>query len=202
MYPENNQQQSYSVDYLNQIAPQGPKRSFGGPFFKIFVGLGIAIVVVVILVIVANLGRSGQSASLERLAARLSSTATIVTDAQDNLASSKLRTANSNLSLYLTNSLRDLTPLLEARNVSLEKLPANITRDEDTTDLTNTLEDARLNGIYDSVYSRELSYRLQTIVFLVDQLRDRTTDQATKDFLEAARENLQPIQTQLQTYAG
>lgn len=202
MYPDNNQppQQSYSIDYLNQIAPQKPKKSLGGPFLKIFVGLGIVAVIVIIVGVVLNM-QAVQAPSMTLLAARLSATEKIVNDSQNDLTSGRLRTANSNLSLYLTNITRDLDPLLASDGHSMSKLPSSVVEAESTEDLSTKLENDRLLGVFDSSYSREMSYKLQTIIYLISQLQESTTGDRL-EFLNKARNDLEPIQNELANYTS
>jgi hypothetical protein len=192
--PQSTPQPNLSVDYLNQIAPQAPKRKI--PLTKkqlmIFGALGLAIIIVVILVIVINLGSNKKP--LEQLAARLQSTQTIATDAATKLKDSQLRALNSNLEIYLTNTNRDIAAPLLKDNIIVTKLDKSIVASEAGTDISARLEDARLNAVYDSTYAREMSYRLDTIVALMKQIYESTSNTTLKTFLNDAYTNLIPTQ--------
>lgn len=183
-----------SVDYLNQIAPQVPKRKL--PFTKmqliIFGVLGILLIGVLILA--ATLNGSGSKKPTQQLAARLQSTQAIVVDAKTKLKSSQLRALNSNLDIYLTNTNRDIAVPLLKDKVDVAKLDAKIVTAEAGADISLRLEDARLNAIYDRTYAREIAYRLDTIVTLMRQIYESTNNKDLKTFLDSAYTNLEPTQ--------
>ncbi|MDB5166943.1 MAG: hypothetical protein JWN26_88 [Candidatus Saccharibacteria bacterium] len=185
-----------SVDYLNQIAPQAPKRKIPLTRKQMIVAgiLGGAFIIVMILVIAVGLGGGGTKKQLEQLAARLQSTQTIVTAADSELNDSQLRALNSNLNIYLTNTNRDIAAPLLKDGIDVTKLDSSIVASESGADVTARLEDARLNAVYDSTYAREIAYRLATIVSLMRQINSSTSNQDLKTFLAGAYTNLQPTQ--------
>lgn len=193
MDPNQPQQPAYSIDYLNQIAPQSTKRSFfSKKQFIIGSALALVILIVVIVSIILNVG--GSAKPLQQLAARLQSTETIVGDAGDTLKSSQLRALNSNLKIYLTNTNRDIVAPLTSEGITISKIDKAITTAEAGTEITDRLEDARLNAIYDRTYAREMSYRLETIIALMRQIYTSTRNQDLKTFLSRAYTSLEPTQ--------
>jgi hypothetical protein len=206
MNPQQPQQQSpvppagSSLDYLNQIAPTTTKTSLFGikgplkPIHYIFAGLVGLLVIVLIVSIVANSASSGNTGKMQHLAARLTTTATIVNSAEANLKDGKLKTLNSNLKLFLTNTNRDIVAPFGKLGVNTNKLPKSIVTSEAATDVSARLEDARLNAVYDSTYAREMSYQLATTLSLMKEIYSSTKNKEAKDFLETAYSNLQPTQ--------
>lgn len=197
MYPDNQPTQS-SLDYLNQIAVQAPKKK---PFFinkLVLIGGGLTIAVV-IAIIIANVISSGIK-PIERLAARLVATSGIVDDSTSKVQSSQLRTFNGNLKIYLTNTIRDITPILTKQNININKLNPKATSAESNTSTLATLEDARLNAVYDRTYAREMSYKLATIIALIRQISGSTGNKDLKTFLDNADTNLDPIQKQFSDF--
>lgn len=194
MYP-NQQQQNYSVDYLNQIAPQASKRGLDPKFRLIAIILGIATVLTIALVVITSLGGS-PTENLQQLAARLATTEKLATDAQHNLKSSELRSLNGSLKILLTNTNRDIAEPLKLSGVSVGKLDKSIVAKESGTKITETLEDARLNATYDRTYAREMSYQLETVTLLMQQLYKDTSSESLKTFLDTSYKNIQPIQKQ------
>jgi hypothetical protein len=183
------------TDYLNQIAPQAPKKQLLKLGIKQVVVVGIALIVLVsVLAGVANSIAASKTAPLEHLAARLNATQTIVTGAQQNLKSSDLRGLNSNLSLYMTNTNRDIAAPLLSAGVDVTKLDANIVAAESTTALAARLEDARLNAVYDSHYATEMTYQLSTLLTLMSQIYNSTSNAQLKAFLTSAYNNLKPTE--------
>ncbi|MFY9228294.1 MAG: hypothetical protein WAO28_03135 [Candidatus Microsaccharimonas sp.] len=184
-----------SADYLNQIAPKTSRlpRFQLGPKLFLMIG-GVLVLLVIILSISVNSIAAGQRRPLEKLAARLQSTETVVKDAQVNLKSSQLRSLNSELKLFMADTNRDLADPLKLAGVDVKKLSATAVKNESTTELTDRLEDARLNAIYDRTYAREMAYRLDTIITLMEQIYDSTSSTSLKTFLETTYKKLEPTQ--------
>lgn len=191
----NPNQPSYSVDYLNQIAPQAPKRR--GLSHKqtiLAIAGGFAVLLVIMLSIIVT--SSGSKKPEQHLAARLLSTETIVGGAQGKLKSTQLRTLNSNLSIYLTNTNRDIAAPLLKGGIDVTKLDKKVIASESGKTITDKLEDARLNADFDRTYAREIAYRLETITLLMKQLYGSTSSKSFKTFLDNAYTNLEPTQKQ------
>ncbi|MFZ2125963.1 MAG: hypothetical protein WAV04_00420 [Candidatus Microsaccharimonas sp.] len=188
-------------DYLNQIAPQAPKvlPFKAGP--RLFLIIGAVLVVLVSgIAITLNIIRSAQQAPLETLSARLTTTQTIVNDAQANLKSSQLRSLNSNLAIYLTNTTRDIGEPLLANGINTAKLPDSVTKAESGDAIAARLEDARLNAVFDRTYAREMTYQLSTTLTLMKQIRDSTGSASLKTFLDTAITNLEPTQASFASF--
>lgn len=192
-----------SIDYLNQIAPEAPKKRGlrGLSTFQLAILGGAALIIIILIAsIIAASSGSGGGSSTEKLAARLTSTETIVSGAQAKLKSSELRTLNSNLKIYLTNTNRDIVAPLTAVGINVKQLDPAVTKAEAGTDVLLRLEDARLNAIYDRTYAREMSYRLDTIVSLMQKIRASTGNEKMKSFLDSAITNLTPTQKEFSDY--
>lgn len=192
------QQPQYSIDYLNQIAPQQHKPKLALPRFVI----PMLIAAVVLFVAMAGFAaaRGGSSSDLPTIAMRLQSLQTVADGAQSKIKSNQLRVTNSNLSLYLTNANRDIAIPLKATGSDPTKITPSTAIKADTTALTNTLEDARLNAIYDRVYARNMDYELSTLLLQMAQLRKATSSTSTQTFIDATSANLKTTQTQFANY--
>jgi len=190
-----------SPDYLNQIAPQAPKVlpfKFGP---KLFILIGAALVILVIIgAIVINLITSAQREPLETLSARLTTTQTITNDAQENLKSTQLRSLNSNLAIYFTNTLRDISAPLTSNGIDTAKLPDSIIKAESGDAIAERLENARLNAVFDRTYAREMTYQLGTTLTLMKQIRDSTSSSSLRTFLDTAITNLEPTQASFASF--
>lgn len=203
MYPNYPQQTPPTPppDYLNQISPQAPRRA---PFhlgLKQVILLGIALVVVMIaLVTLINSIASSGRAPLEHLSVQLTATEVVATAAQTNLKSSKLRSLNSNLKIYLTNTNRDAVAPLLAAGIDVKKPSKSIVAQESTTALTAALEDARLNGVYDRTYAREMAFRLGNHLTLMQQALASARGATLKVFLQSSYDNLKPTQVAFADY--
>jgi len=197
--PPTQQQAGTSLDYLNQIAPNSGKKTLpliGGPLkpvHYIFATLIALLVITLIISIVANAGGGGKT-KLERLAARLTTTAKIVDSAEPDLKSTVLRGLNSNLKLSLANTNREIVAPFAKVGVTTNKLSKSIVADEAAKDVTDRLEDARLNAVYDSTYAREMAYQLDTILTLMKDVYSSTRSEQVKTFLDTSFKNLEPTQ--------
>lgn len=199
MYPNNNQYTN-PADYLNQISTHIPqKKNFlsGKPPLLV---AGVAAVILLVLIMAVSSIFSGGIKPTEQLAARLVSTSSTAENATTNLKSSQLRALNSNLKLYLTNTIRDITPILATDGVKISSLNKKATAAESNVDLLSTLEDARLNVVYDRTYAREMSYQLDTILTLMLKINNSTNSKSLKAFLADARTNLEAIQKQFSDF--
>ena len=183
------------ADYMNQIAPQMPKRPLGklGIRQVLILGGGL-IIAVIILAIIVNSVAAGKRDPLEHLSARLTSTQAVVVAAQANLKSSKLKSLNGNLTLYMTNTNRDVSKPLLSAGINTAKLSKTIVASEAPTSLVARLEDARLNAVYDRTYAREMTYQLGTLLTLMKQIYNGTGNPELKTFLKSAYDNLSPTQ--------
>lgn len=186
---------AFPTNYLNQIAPQAPKKPVFTFGIKQIILIGIALIaLVVILAVVTGNITSSKKDPLEHLSARLTATQAVVTAAQPNLKSSTLRSLNSNLNLYMTNTNRDITAPLTSAGINTKQLSKPIVASESTTALSARLEDARLNAVFDRTYAREMAYQLGTLMTLMNQISKSTSNARLKTFLKSAYDNLTPTQ--------
>ena len=151
--PENNPT-AIPMSYLDQIAAPPPKKA---NFFNNKIALFGAIAVGLLVIILGVSIIPKPVDPVASLAARLSATKKVADDASSKLKDSQLRSINSNLKIYLTNTIRNITPFLTEQNITLTKIDAKITAAEATTEMEARLEDARLNATYDRTYAREMS---------------------------------------------
>jgi hypothetical protein len=198
MNPDQNQ---YPVDYLNQIAPEAPKRGIGNRLFLGVIGGGLLLAIIVGIFLLASAG-GGSTQKMQTLAARLATLEKIATDSQKTIKSGQLRSTNSNLGIFLTNANRDIAEPLANNDVDIKKLDSSITARENGEELKATLEDARLNAVFDQVYAREMAYQLQTVAALMKEIYDSTNSKSLKDFLIATDNNLRPINEQFTTFTA
>jgi hypothetical protein len=159
----------------------------------IMIGAVLVVLVVILAVVVNNIAGSGRS-PLEHLSARLTATQAVANSAQVNLKSSELRSLNSNLKLYLTNTNRDITAPLLSAGVDAAKLDKSIVKAESTVSMSARLEDARLNAVYDRTYAREMAYQLGQTMTLMEQINSSTNNSKMKAFLRSAYSSLKPTQ--------
>ena len=197
-----NDKQDESSSYLDEIAP---KNINSGNFLNkkttlVFIILGILTFITLLLVAFVQL-TTVSSDTTEQLAARLTSIKSTADESVDNLKSSNIRAINSDLKIYLTNTIRDLKPILEKKNINIEKLNPKILKAESNEKLLERLEDARLNAVFDRTYAREMSYKLESTINLLTKIIKTNKDAEFKIFLENARSNLVPIQEEFESFS-
>ncbi len=200
MNPRNGQT---SLDYLNQIAPEAPKpKRFGLNLKTVLIVSAVLMIIVIIASLFASLSANSPKNDWQRLSAKLTATEAVTSKANSIIKNSQLRSINSNLKLYITNTKRDLNPKLVTLGVDVEKLPENIVAKENGTGMTERLETGRLNAKYDSTYAREMAYQLGTILALYQKLYASSNSAADKEFLGAAYENLKPTQESIANFSA
>ena len=198
-----NPQQELPPNYLDEIAPQAPKRSFQLNKMRLLILIGIAAVIVVLIIagFVAAL-TSARKQPWEQLAARLAATSEVVESSEGKIKNSQLRSTNSNLKISLTNTQRDLAAPLATANVNPEALSASVTKAESSAAMLERLEDARLNAKYDSTYAREMSYQLANILTVLTQLYNASTNEDNRTYLKSTYDNIQPVHKSLSEFSA
>jgi hypothetical protein len=191
-----NDNQPISPDYLNQIAPQIPQKAGFPVPIPILIGGLIAVFIAIALMSITSMMASGNTNKTGQLAARLSNTEIIVKAEAGKIRNSQLRAYNSNLTDYLANTIRDIGPLLISEKIDMKKLDVKLVAAETNInkEMLANLEDARLNGVYERTYAREMTYKLDTTLTLMRQIYTSTKHNKLKVFLEDAYNNLEPIQ--------
>ncbi len=189
------------LDYLNQIAPQQPKRRVIGtlrPLHYVIGGIIIVLGLVLIIGLVVR-GTSNPTRDMQHLVARLQTTATIANNADKSIKDGQLSVVNSNLEIYLTNTNRDIAAPFKKAGVG-SKIPKDVISTENGNDLSARLEDARLNAVFDSTYAREMAYQLSSIMTLMKKVYQSTDNKDVKTFLETAYNNLQPTEQSFSSF--
>jgi hypothetical protein len=194
------QQEQYPVDYLNQISTQQQKPGITNKRFLLFIGGAVALILIAVIFMVASSGVTGPKEKMQTLAARLLTLQTVASDAQVNLKSGDLRDTNSNLTIFLTNTNRDIAEPLAESGIDVEKLDEKIVAQESGETLTADLEEARLNAVFDRTYAREMSYQLDTVSVLIREIYNSTNNASFKSFLENTNANLEPLREQFSNF--
>jgi hypothetical protein len=202
MDPTSNPNQSqYSIDYLNQIAPQEKKPGLSNRLFLFIAGGGLLLAIIVGIFALTSSG-TGPTQKMQTLAARLTALQSISDKAQKNIKSGDLRSTNSSLTIFLTNANHDIVTPFGKNGVDIKKIDKKIITKESGADLTKKLEDARLNAIYDRTYSSEMSYQLQTVAALMTDIYKNSKSKSLKEFLVTTDNNLTPIKNQFKEFSA
>lgn len=189
MYQDNYNQNP--ADYLDQIAPSTQNNNWILSKKPLFIGLIIALGLLIIISAVSIFSKN--TATTARLAVRLTNTQTLVKNETKNVKSTQLRATNANLASFLTNAIREVEPFLAKEGIKIKSIDKKIIISEADTELIAVLEDARLNATFDRTYSREMAYKLETIITLMNQISKSSNSKSLKTHLGASVENLTPI---------
>lgn len=206
MYPDQNQNQTgqpqnppqYPVDYLNQIAPQPKKKGISNRLLLFLAGGGLLLAIVI--GIFALTSSSGPTQKMQTLAARLITLHDISDKAQKSIKSADLRDINSSITIILTNTNHDIVAPLKEFDIDIKNLDKEIETAEDGTELSQTLENARLNAVFDRTYAREMSYQIETVTALMQDIYSSTSNKSLKAVLENTNASLEPLKTQLNDF--
>lgn len=143
-----------------------------------------------------------QVISLERLSLRLQTLEKVSKSSHTQLKSSSLRSINSNLKTTLINTNRDIAEPLTAAKIEVSKIDKRLIAEENGEKLLATLENARLNALFDRTYAREMSYQLETSMVLMNSLLKTTRSTSLKTFLNTAMKDLGALQKQFSEYSA
>lgn len=191
------------LDYLNEIAPQAQKKpGFTLNMRTVIFGAIIVFVLIITLVTIVGGINGSRKEPWERFTARLGATTTHVDSSSNKIKNSQLRSLNSDLKLYITNTQRDLAAPLERLEINPSKISKTIIAEETGTGMAERLENGRLNAKYDSTYAREMTYQLATILSLLQQLYAASSNPETRAFLETAYNNLQPTYESIESFSA
>lgn len=190
-----NDEPRYAIDYLDSIAtvPKGGSKPVSDKLFFSLIGGGLLLALIVGLLFVFLSSGSSPKQDLARLSAKLQSLQTIADTTQENIVSNNLRGTNSTLSLTLTNAAADLAPLLSSNGINPEKLDKKLTEAEETDVILKELDDAWLNAVIDRSYAREMSYQLERLILLINQIENKTKDSSLKEYLVVTRDKMDPL---------
>ena len=82
----------------------------------------------------------------------------------------------------------------------MAKADKSLIASEAKTDMLKSLEDARLNGVYDNRYAYEMKYQLDLTLAQLNQVARQTNSASLKDFSNNTAANLTPIRQQFIDY--
>jgi len=189
------------LDYLNAIAPQ-PQSKTINPL--ILWGLiGAALITVIMIVIGMASGGNTPTKQLTTVGASAANLQKLTEGADNNIQSSELRSINSSLSITLANTNRDLAVPIKQQKINLKNVKKNKTVAAVAAgyaEIGERLEDARLNGVYDRTYVRELTFLLKTLHADMEELYNSSRSKSLKTTLETNDNNLAPLLESLEAF--
>lgn len=190
------------IDYLEQIAPK-EKASFGFSRKQVAIVGGVVLLTFIGFAVATVLqgNRPNINALSQQVTTRVATTGFIAKESQRHLQSRELDALTSSLVIQLANTSTGLTTAFAEAGVGVGGAK-DATVDDTSAETTEKLEDARLNGIFDRVYAREMSFRLTTIMLQLDSIHKTTDNVKLRQYLEETYKNLEPLQKQLEKYSA
>lgn len=199
------QPQPVSTDYLDEIAtPEVKSEKFSLKKILIFGGLALVIVLTLLFVLSSVVGKG--LSSTERLAGKLYATNNVVeyTIKKKVIKNNKLRALNSTLALTLKDIIRDTNDGFLAKGIKFEKMKENkkILAIENSQEIDEILEEARLNGNFDQTYVIEMTHSLISLKILMEKVSNGNTTVSMRSGLLQGIENLTPIIEQFEEFGA
>lgn len=199
-----------NMAYLDKIAASNrPAKASTGPFPfspKIMIGLGIAVFAIILIMVLGSaLGgdKNSEQTLVEKLSLRSENVGKTIDTYNKSVKSSELRSMGSSLRAVLTElSSKTSTFLTEDFN-SKNKTSKKLTEDETAyvEELNTTLENAKLNGLLDRTFVREMTLQIGLLMSMESECSSRTKKTDIKDFLSSSYSNLENLHDSFSNYS-
>lgn len=171
----------YSIDYLDQMAAPVKK-----PLEKKFIFVGVAAVLAIIVAafLIFATPKTTSTVNEVKLYTTLIDVENSTKTSNKLIKNSKLTAINSNMRTSLINAARDMeTPLTNMGQNPTSLKSAGKTGAYHDKKLVTTLEDARLNGIYDRIYANEMNTKVKLIITYMDSIKKNNSRKSMQDFI-------------------
>lgn len=207
-------------DYLEKIAsdtrtskPSG-KGLFGGKvnlspnmIKGLIIGAAAVFVVMIIGIILTSGDKNKEIDYVDKINLRTNNMITAISDYTKKIKSSELRSMGNSLKAVLTEtnyavgaSLKEEFGVKNTSKPNKEKTQTD--EDAIAAEMTETLENGRLNGILDRVFTREMTYQIALLMSLEQETYGKTNKENLRISLESSINNLQMLHEQFDNYAA
>ncbi len=188
----------YSIDYLNQLSGSG-KQSVDKRF--IFVGIGAAIALIFSAFLIFSTPKTTSTANEVKLYTTMVTVTENTKQSKRLIKSSQLSAINGSIQTLLVNAMRDMETPLEnmGQDPSSLKTAAKSGSYQDKK-LASTLEDARLNGIYDRVYANEMYTKVQYMLVYMESIKKNNSRKSMQEFLSKNESSFKTIKKSFEDF--
>lgn len=204
-----------NLEYLNQIssrapAPAAPARTslLDNKLLRIVLGalLGIGLLLIILLA-ASGSGKSSEPAelaNLRELYLRTNNLTSVIGTYNKQIKNSSLRFAGSSLSVVLENSKNNFSSLLESdygvkpSDLKPESFPALASA---FSELSSSLETARLNGLLDRTYANEMAYEISVLLILENSILEKTSSETLVSALKNSSSSLETLSEDFSKYS-
>lgn len=193
----NGQSPEYSIDYLNQIAPQ-QQRVVNR--FAVFGLIGAGIVSAIFaLILIASSGAPSVNDQLIPISERITTLQSVTSVEQDHLAEDQISQANAALTSALASMSTSMTTILTERNLKDSSGSSSAIAEKTyATNLTTTLDDSYQRGTLDRTYTSQMTYELTVLKSRITRLNESTGSKELISFCNSALSNINIV---LQAYS-
>ncbi len=170
--------ESFSVDYLNEIAPQSPPVQLNN-----FAVIGLIVGVLALAfgsLAFLNGSQPDYTKEAQATYARIETLQAATKEHQSHLTENELSSMNATLTTSLGSMASELETTMKESKIKTT-LTGNEKKKEQAyaEDLTKTLEDAYLTGVLDRVYARQMSYQLNILKSQLQKLKNASGNRKT-----------------------
>ena len=201
-----------SQDYLDQISrtarpPKQQKGGIGGiltsKWFKWgLVALGLLIVIVLFGSMLGN--KESLEDKCVDLKLRLDGTSEAISEYQENIKSSLLRSLSASLKGVFTNTSTNLNNYMaekygyeDGKEKEAVREAAELTRDE----LMNELFEAKINGLLDRVFAHKMALEIYSVMSDETSIANSSEDESLKSALSTSYDSLNNLYTQFNDFS-
>lgn len=189
----------YSIDYLDQLA--GPTSQGVDKKFVIIGITGVLALIVAAFLLFATPSSSPSTKSEVALYTTMVDVEATTSQSKRHIKNSQLAAINSNLRTSLVNATRDMTDPLTGMGQDPVNLKVAAKKPPYHDDkLVATLEDARLNGIYDRVYANEINNKVLFILTYMESIEKNNSRESMQAFLKNNQPNFTELKESIEEY--
>lgn len=196
MYPDNLDNQSRGIDYLNQIATPPPAEGFDKKTKIIMAVLSLIGILTFIAIFVFS-QNSMPKTTLAQVAARVNKLLTISQKYNNKFRSTELQTTNSSLISVLTTAEASMSDPLQASGISYKEKKKDILALDPSDKLEKKLDEANLNTQLDVTYAHEMNVQITDTIAMMSKVYKSTKSKTMRQWLEKTATDLENIQKQI-----
>ena len=196
MYPDNFNNPSQGIDYLNQIATPPPAEGFDKKTKIIITVLGLIGFLTLVAIFIFSQNAMPKTTS-SHVAARVNKLLTISQKYNNKFRSTSLQTTNSSLVSVLTTAEASLSDPLQATGVDYKDKKKEILALDPSDKLEEKLDDAALNTQLDITYAHEMNIQITDTIAMMSKVYKSTKSKAMRQWLGKTATDLENIQKQI-----
>ncbi len=202
-------------EYLNQISSsirpaKMPKSSsgiggiFSSIYFKIGIGALIALILIMIVGSILGGGNSDMKTDLATLELRLEGTTEVISEYQQYLKSSRLKSISAALGSELTNTAKKIETYLDEKyEYDTGSLSSTITdaAEYDRISLNNDLFEAKINGLLDRIFVHKMDHEITTFMSEEQAIISSADDSDVQSILKTSYSSLTTIYDEISSFS-